>query len=71
MLKGECYFVGEIMDISDIIARLIVIAVIIIVLWSGVYLAGCMQVTGLFWLLFIIIYYLFIMGILRALINAW
>ncbi len=59
------------MDISDIIARLIVIAVIIIVLWSGVYLAGCMQVTGLFWLLFIIIYYLFIMGILRALVNAW
>lgn len=71
MLKGECYFVGEIMDISDIIARLIVIAVIIIVLWSGVYLTGCMQVTGLFWLLFIIIYYLFVMGILRALINAW
>lgn len=59
------------MDGAKLLASIMIIILIVVVLCSGIWLAGFFRMTGLFWLLFIIVYYFFVMSIARALINMW
>lgn len=59
------------MDGAKLLASIMIIILIAVVLCSGIWLAGFFRMTGLLWLLFIIVYYFFVMSIVRALINMW
>lgn len=58
------------MDCAKIISSILIILMLIIIIGSDVYLASCVfNMTGLSWLLFIIIYFFFVFWILRAIVN--